>query len=50
MEKLERSLSMWELTLMSPVIILGAGIYVILSEAARLSGNSIHGHHLLSQQ
>jgi APA family basic amino acid/polyamine antiporter len=41
MEKLERSLSLWELTLMSVGIILGAGIYVILGEAAGLSGNSI---------
>jgi APA family basic amino acid/polyamine antiporter len=41
MAKLERSLSLWELTLMSVGIILGAGIYVILGEAAGLSGNSI---------
>ncbi len=41
MVELERSLSLWELTLMSVGIILGAGIYVILGEAAGLSGNSI---------
>ncbi|UCF50022.1 MAG: amino acid permease [Thermoplasmatales archaeon] len=41
MTKLERSLSLWELTLMSVGIILGAGIYVILGEAAGLSGNSL---------
>jgi APA family basic amino acid/polyamine antiporter len=41
METLERSLSLWEVTLMSIGIILGAGIYVIIGEAAGLSGNSL---------
>jgi APA family basic amino acid/polyamine antiporter len=41
MVKLERSLSFWEVTLMSIGIILGAGIYVVIGEAAGLSGNGI---------
>jgi len=41
MVELERSLSLWELTLMSVGIILGAGIYVIIGEATGLSGNSL---------
>jgi APA family basic amino acid/polyamine antiporter len=41
MIKLERSLSLWEVTLMSIGIILGAGIYVVIGEAAGLTGNSI---------
>jgi APA family basic amino acid/polyamine antiporter len=41
MTKLERSLSLWELTLMSVGIILGAGIYVVIGEASGISGNSI---------
>ena len=41
MTALERSLSLWEVTLMSIGIILGAGIYVVIGEAAGLSGNAI---------
>ena len=41
MPKLERSLSLWQITLMSIGIILGAGIYVVIGEAAGLTGNSI---------
>ena len=41
MVQLERSLSFWEITLMSIGIILGAGIYVVIGEAAGLSGNGI---------
>ncbi len=41
MVDLKRSLSLWQLTFMSVGIILGAGIYVILGEAAGLSGNYI---------
>lgn len=41
MTKLDRSLSLWELTFMSVGIILGAGIYVVIGEASGLSGNSI---------
>ena len=41
MVKLERSLSLWEVTLMSIGIILGAGIYVVIGEAAGLTGNSL---------
>jgi len=41
MIKLERSLSVWEVTLMSIGIILGAGIYVVIGEAAGLTGNSL---------
>ena len=41
MVKLERSLSLLEVTLMSVGIILGAGIYVVIGEAAGLTGNSI---------
>ena len=41
MVELKRSLSLWQLTLMSVGIILGAGVYVILGEAAGLSGNCI---------
>lgn len=41
MVELERSLSFWEITLMSIGIILGAGIYVLIGEAAGLSGNGI---------
>jgi len=41
MADLKRSLSLLQLTLMSVGIILGAGIYVILGEAAKLSGNLV---------
>ena len=41
MVKLERSLSLVEVTLMSVGIILGAGIYVVIGEAAGLTGNSV---------
>jgi APA family basic amino acid/polyamine antiporter len=41
MIKLERSLSVGEVTLMSIGIILGAGIYVVIGEAAGLTGNSL---------
>jgi len=41
MIKLERSLSIWEVTLMSIGIIIGAGIYVVIGEAAGLTGNSL---------
>ena len=41
MATLERSLPLWEVTLMSIGIILGAGIYVVIGEAAGLSGNAI---------
>ncbi len=41
MVKLERSLGLFEVTLMSIGIILGAGIYVVIGEAAGLSGNGI---------
>ena len=36
MSELERSLSLWQITLMSIGIILGAGIYVVIGEAAGL--------------
>lgn len=38
---LERSLSLWQVTLMGIGVILGAGIYVIIGEAAGLSGNAV---------
>jgi len=41
MTELKRSLSFWQLTVMSVGIILGAGIYVVIGEAAGLSGNCI---------
>ncbi|PNX54291.1 MAG: amino acid transporter [Thermoplasmata archaeon M9B2D] len=41
MVELQRTLSLWQVTFMSVGIILGAGIYVIIGEAAGLSGNSI---------
>ena len=41
MVSLERSLSLFEVTLMSIGIIVGAGIYVVIGEAAGLTGNSI---------
>ncbi len=41
MVKLERSLNLWQVTLMSVGIILGAGIYVVIGEAVGLSGNAI---------
>ena len=41
MSQLERSLSLVEITLMSIGIILGAGIYVVIGEAAGLSGNTL---------
>jgi len=41
MAKLERSLSLWEVTLMSVGIILGAGIYVLIGRAAGLAGNAV---------
>ena len=41
MSKLERSLSLTQVTLMSIGIILGAGIYVVIGEAAGLAGNML---------
>jgi APA family basic amino acid/polyamine antiporter len=41
MVKLERSLGIFEVTMMSIGIILGAGIYVVIGEAAGLTGNSV---------
>ena len=41
MPELERSLSLWQITLMSIGIILGAGIYVVIGESAGLTGNSV---------
>jgi len=41
MAKLERSLGLVEVTLMSIGIILGAGVYVLIGEAAGLSGNGL---------
>lgn len=41
MERLERTLDLWQLTIISVGIILGAGIYVIIGEAAGLSGNAL---------
>lgn len=41
MAKLKRSLSVWEVTLMGVGSILGAGIYIIIGEAAGLTGNSL---------
>lgn len=41
MAKLKRSLSVWEVTLMGVGSILGAGVYIIIGEAAGLSGNSL---------
>ena len=38
---LERSLSLWQVTLMGIGVILGAGIYVIIGEAVGLSGNAV---------
>lgn len=38
---LERSLSLWHVTLMGVGVILGAGIYVIIGEAVGLTGNAI---------
>lgn len=41
MVELERSLSLWQITLMSIGVILGAGIYVVIGEAAGLAGNAV---------
>lgn len=41
MSKLERSLSLLQVTLMSIGIILGAGIYVVIGEASGLAGNLV---------
>ena len=41
MVELERSLSLWQITLMSIGVILGAGIYVVIGEAAGLAGNMV---------
>ena len=41
MSKLERSLSLTQVTLMSIGIILGAGIYVVIGEASGLAGNML---------
>ena len=41
MPKLERSLTLLQITLMSIGIILGAGIYVVIGEASGLTGNSV---------
>src|SRR6056297_237371 len=41
MVELERSLSLWQITLMSIGVILGAGLYVVIGEAAGLAGNAL---------
>ena len=41
MSKLERSLSLTQVTLMSIGTILGAGIYVVIGEASGLAGNML---------
>jgi APA family basic amino acid/polyamine antiporter len=41
MVKLERSLGLFEVTMMSIGIIIGAGIYVVIGEAAGVTGNSL---------
>jgi APA family basic amino acid/polyamine antiporter len=41
MIQLERSLGLFEVTMMSMGIILGAGIYVVIGEAAGVTGNSL---------
>lgn len=41
MVKLERSLGLLEVSLMSIGIILGAGVYVLIGEAIGLSGNAL---------
>lgn len=41
MVELERSLRLWQITLMSIGVILGAGIYVVIGEAAGLAGNTV---------
>lgn len=41
MSKLERSLSLTQVTLMSIGIILGAGIYVVIGQAVGLAGNAV---------
>lgn len=48
MSDLKRSLSLWQLTLMSVGIILGAGIYVIIGEAVGLSGNCIWASFIIA--
>jgi APA family basic amino acid/polyamine antiporter len=41
MVRLERSLGLFEVTMMSIGIIIGAGIYVVIGEAAGVTGNSL---------
>ena len=41
MPKLKRALNLWEVTLIGVGIIVGAGIYVLIGEAAGLTGNSV---------
>ncbi len=48
MVQLERSLSLWQITLMSVGIILGAGIYVLIGEAAGLSGNTLWASFIIA--
>ena len=48
MVQLERSLSLWQITLMSVGIILGAGIYVVIGEAAGLSGNTLWASFIIA--
>ncbi len=48
MVQLERSLSFWQITLMSIGIILGAGIYVVIGEAAGLSGNTLWASFIIA--
>jgi len=48
MVQLERSLSLWQITLMSIGIILGAGIYVVIGEAAGLSGNTLWASFIIA--
>lgn len=48
MVELERSLSLFQITFMSIGVILGAGIYVVIGEAAGLAGNMVWGSFILA--
>lgn len=48
MAKLKRSLGLWELTFIGVGIIIGAGIYVLIGQAAGLAGNAVWLSFLLA--
>ena len=48
MAKLKRTLGLWQLTLIGIGIIIGAGIYVLIGQAAGIAGNAVWASFLLA--